>query len=376
MLGRVLHRVDRLARAGFGALRGRVSRWLRPAATNSALLGAAADLVRSRPELIAENAFLRQQLIILTRSARRPRITPADRALLVLLASRIPAWRQALVIVQPATLLRWHRAGFRLFWRWRSTPCSRQPRVAPDVVALIERMARENRLWGAERIRGELLRLGIAVGKRTVQRHMRRVRPPRPAGQSWATFLRAHGREVWACDFLQLTDLLIRPVFAFFVVELGSRRVVRVGVTRTPTDAWVAQQLREATPEGVGPRVLIHDHDAKYGPGFGRVAAASGIAVIRTPIRAPRANAVCERLLGSVRRECADHVLILGERHLGRLLAAYVSHFNGAQPHQGIDQRTPLSAETMSSPRRSRAADRVIAVPVLGGLHHEYRLAA
>jgi putative transposase len=221
-----------------------------------------------------------------------------------------------------------------------------------------------------------MLKLGVAVGKRTVQRHMRGARPPRPAGQSWATFLRTHGREVWACDFLQLTDLLFRSVFAFFIVELRSRRVVRVGVTRAPTDAWVAQQLREATPEGLGPRFLIHDHDAKYGPAFGRLAAGSGIEVIRTPIRAPRASAVCERFLGSVRRECVDHVLILGERHLGRILAAYVGHFNGARPHQGIGQRTPLSADTIGSSRRHRATDRVIAVPVLGGLHHEYRLAA
>jgi transposase InsO family protein len=248
--------------------------------------------------------------------------------------------------------------------------------VSPDTVALIRRMARENRLWGAERIRGELLKLGIAVGKRTVQRHMRGARPPRPAGQSWATFLRTHGPEIWACDFLQLTDLLFRPVFAFFIVELESRRVVHVGVTRSPSDAWVAQQLREATPEGIGPRYLIHDHDAKYGPAFGRLAAGSGIEVIRTPVRAPRANAVCERFLGSVHRECVDHLLILGERHLGRMLAEYVRHFNGARPHQGIGQRTPLSADTIESSRRRRATDRVIAVPVLDGLHHEYLLVA
>ena len=175
---------------------------------------------------------------------------------------------------------------------------------------------------------------------------------------------------------MQLTDLLFRPVFAFFVVELGSRRVVHVGVTRSPSDAWVAQQLREATPERIGPRYLIHYHDDKYGSSFGRLAAASGIEVIRTPIRAPRANAVCERFLGSARRECVDHLLILGERHLGRVLAEYVGYFNGARPHQGIGQRTPLSADTIASSRRHRTTDRVIAVPVLGGLHHEYRLVA
>jgi hypothetical protein len=376
MLGRALDRVARFARLRFRGLRGRVSRRLRPAATTSAVLGAAADLVRSRPELIAENALLRQQLIIRTRSARRPRITPTDRALLVLLASRVRAWRQALVVVQPATLLRWHRAGFRLVWRWRSTPRSRQPRVAPGVVALIERMARDNRLWGAERIRGELLKLGLAVGKRTVQRHMRRVRPPRPAGQSWSGFLRTHGPEVWACDFLQLSDLLFRPVFAFFIVELGSRRVIHVGVTRSPGDAWVAQQLREATPEGTGPRFLIHDHDAEYGSASARVAAAGGIDVIRTPVRAPRANAVCERFLGSVRRACLDHTLILGERHLERVLTEYVGYFNVARPHQGMGQCTPLPPPAIVRAPHPHTTEDVIAVPVLAGLHHEYRIAA
>jgi transposase InsO family protein len=293
-----------------------------------------------------------------------------------LLASRVRAWRQSLLVVQPATLLRWHREGFRLFWRWRSAPRSRQPRVSPETVALIQRMARENHLWGAERIRGELLKLRIHVGKRTIQRHMRGARPPRPHGQTWGTFLRAHGREIWACDFLQLTDLLFRPVFAFFVVELGSRRVLHVGVTRSPTDAWAAQQLREATPEGAGPNFLIHDHDAKYGPAFARVAASSGIEVIRTPVRAPRANAVCERFLRSVRRECVDHMLILGERHLRRALTEYVAYFNRGRPHQGIGQRTPRAAQQRVSPRRGGATDAVIAVPVLGGLHHEYRAVA
>src|SRR5262245_17708835 len=304
MLSQIVRRVHDLAQAAVRAVRRRLGSTLRPATTTSLVLGVAADLVRSKPEVVAENALLRQQLIVLSRSTRRPRIGRSDRALLVLLASRVRAWRHALLIVQPATLLRWHRAGVRVFWRWRSTARSRQPRVPQETVDLIQRLARESRLWGAERIRGELPKLGIRVGKRTVERHMRRVRPPRPAGQTWATFLRTHGREIWACDFLQLTDLFFRPVFAFFIVELGSRRVVHVGATSSPTDAWAAQQLREATAEGVGPRFLIHDHDAKYGSAFARVAAVSGIEVIRTPIRAPRANAVCERFLGSVRREC------------------------------------------------------------------------
>jgi transposase InsO family protein len=209
-----------------------------------------------------------------------------------------------------------------------------------------------------------------------VQKYARRARPRRPAGQSWRTFLRNHAAETWACDFLQLTDLLFRPVFAFFVVELGSRRVVHVGVTRAPTGSWTAQQLREATPEGSRPRFLLHDHDAKYGAEFDRVATGSGIKVIQTPVRAPRANAVCERFLGSVRRECVDHILVVDERQLRRVLAEYVAYFNHARPHQALDHRTPAALAVATRRPPAEAGRGVIAVPVLGGLHHTYRHAA
>src|SRR5262245_170569 len=376
MLAYLLERFRPLAGTAIPALKRRVARWTKPAASTSLVLGTVADLGRSRSELVAENALLRHQRIVLARTAPRPRLTRADRPLVVFLASRVRAWRQALLIVQPETLLRWHREAFRLFWRWRPARRRRQPRVAPETIALIRRMARENRLWGAERIRGELAKLGLRVSKRTVQKYLRGARPPRRSGQSWATFLRNHAAETWACDFLQLTDALFRPVFAFFIVELGSRRVVHVGVTRAPTGSWAAQQLREATPDGSGPRFFIHDHDAKYGPEFDRLAAASGIDVIRTPVRAPRANAVCERFLGSVRRECTDHVLILGERHLRRVLAEYVAHFNLARPHQGLDRRTPAALGVATRHPPTHAGRRIVGLPVLGGLHREYRHAA
>jgi len=225
----------------------------------------------------------------------------------VLLASRLRAWRQALLIVQPETVLRWHRQGFLLLWRWKSRPRSApQPRVAVETIALIRAMAAANQRWGAERIRGELRKLGSRVAKTTVQRHMRDARPPRRTGQTWATFLRNHASEIWACDLLPVTDLLFRPLYAFVVVALDSRRVVHVDVTRQPTDARVAQQLREATPFGEHPRYLIRDNDSKYGPAFARVAAASGVVERRTAYRAPRQHATCERFLRSVRRECLD----------------------------------------------------------------------
>ena len=330
------HLLDRLIRLGHAATRGLRRRLLaatRPA-TAPLVVGTLADLARSKPALVAENALLRHQLAILRRSVKRPRCRLTDRAVLVLLASRVRAWRSALLIVQPDTLVRWHRQLFRVYWHRRSqaaAPAHRPP-LAPETVALIREMAAVNRLWGAERIRGELLKLNIRVAKSTIQRYLREARPLRHAGQPWATFLRNHAPDIWACDFLPVTDLLFRPVYAFFVIALGSRRVVHVGVTRHPTDAWVAQQLREATPFDQRPRFLIRDNDSKYGSAFARVAAASGIAERRTAYRAPRQNATCERFLGSVRRECLDHVLVLGEAHLRRVLWEYVQYFTHDRP--------------------------------------------
>jgi hypothetical protein len=255
MLIRLFRRCAQLGRAVTRALQHRLAVATQPA-EQGVMIGALADLVRGRPALVAENALLRQQLLILRRSAKRPRCTPTDRALLVLLAGRIRAWQQALLIVQPDTLLRWHRDLFRRHWRQKSRAVqqARRTKVPAETIALIRELAAANRLWGAERIRGELLKVGIRVAKTTVQRHMRGTRPPHRAGQSWATFLRNHAAEAWACDFLPVTDLLFRPRHAFFVIAHGSRRVVHVGVTHHPTDAWVAQQLREATPFGERPR--------------------------------------------------------------------------------------------------------------------------
>jgi transposase InsO family protein len=337
------------------------------------VVGLLGDLLRSRRALVAENALLRQ-LIVLRRRTTRPRFTSRDRLLLVLLARRVRAWRQALLIVQPETLLRWHRAGFRLLWRRRSRAPRRTRQLDLDVVALIQQLARENRLWGAERIRGELLKLGVRVCKRTVQKYMRQVRPPRRRrGQTWAAFLRNHGKHIWACDFLQTYDLFFRPVFAFFLIELASRRVVHVGVTRQPTDAWVAQQLREATPFGQHPKHLVCDNDAKFGPTFTRVAAVSGIEEVRIAYRAPRMNAIAERFLGSVRRECLDHVIILGDRHLEGILKEYTGYFNRERPHQGLGQALP---EPEASPGCGVLPLRVRSESILGGLHHAYHCAA
>jgi len=323
---------------------------------------------------MAENAFLRQQLSILHRQVKRPVCTKADRILLVLLARLVRTWRQALLIVQPETLLRWHRECFRLYWKRKSKAASHTPKIAAETIALIREMAVKNRLWGAERIRGELLKLGMHVCKRTIQKYIRRVRTPQPRGQKWSTFLHNHAAALWSCDFLQVTDLFFRPLFAFFLVELKSRRVIHVGVTRSPTDPWVAQQLREATPYGQTPKYLICDNDSKFGPCFARVATTSAIEILNTPYHAPRANAICERFLRSVRQECLDHLLILHEKQLQRVLNGYVAYFNRARPHQGIRQQLPEPLGEPLSPDHD--CGKVISFAVLGGLHHDYRKVA
>ena len=349
------------------------TRWTKPL-ISSLPLQTLADLGRSKPELVAENAFLRHQLTILQRQVKRPACTNADRILLILLAKLVRTWQQALLIVQPDTLLRWHRELFRLYWKRKSKAQDHKPKAAADTIALIRQMAKDNRLWGAERIRGELLKLGIHVCKRTIQKYMRNVRSQQPRGQKWSTFLRKHAGQIWACDFLQVTDLFFRPLFAFFLIELKSRKVIQVGVTRSPTDAWVAQQLREATPYGQSPRYLIRDNDSKFGPCFARVAKTSSIKILTTPIHAPRANAICERYVRSVRQECLNHLLIYGEKQLQRVLNAYVEYFNKARPHQGIAQQIP--EQRRSVPSSQDAQGKVIAIPVMGGLHHDYHWAA
>jgi putative transposase len=369
----ILTRLKQLVGPSVKTLRALFLHWTKPLAS-SLPLGTLADFGRSKSELIAENALLRQQLIILKRQVKRPRCTKTDRILLVLLARMIHTWKQALFLVQPETLLRWHRELFRLFWRHRSKTSSHKPRVAAETITLIREMATKNRLWGAERIRGELLKLGIRVCKRTIQKYMRQIRSHQPRGQTWATFLYNHAAQIWACDFLQITDLFFRPLFAFFIIELQSRKVIHVGVTRSPTDSWVAQQLREATPYGQAPKYLIRDNDNKFGSCFARVATTSAIEILTTPVHAPRANAICERFLRSVRQECLDHLLILQEKQLQHVLNEYVAYYNRARPHQGIEQQIPQRRRSV--PSSQDAGNKVIALPVVGGLHHDYQWAA
>jgi len=330
-------------------------------------LGSITDFSRSRTQLIAENALLRQQLVILRRQVKRPQISKWDRLRLLFFARFSPLWAQSLHIIQPETLLRWHRYLFRIYWRRKSKSSTNRPRIAQQTIDLIRQMSNQNRLWGAERIRGELLKLGIRVSKRTIQKYMLKTR--RSPDQSWASFLKNHAGEIWACDFTVVHTLFFKPFYVFIIQELKSRKIVHSAVTDSPTDLWTSQQLREATPWSTGPRYLIRDRDTKYGSAFSSTAVSRGIQELKTPYRAPKANAFCERFMGSLKRECLDHMLVFHQQQLHRVVKEYVNYYNGARPHQGIQQRRP---KHLADPPPLPLIGKLVSKPILGGLHHDY----
>jgi len=245
-------------------LQERIRHWIKPA-TATLICGLLSDLPRSGTDLLVENAYLRQQLIVLNRQIKRPQLTNPDRFRLVFLAHLTKFWKQALHIVQPDTMLRWHRELFRFYWKRKSQG---KPKISAETIDLIRRMAGENRLWGAERIRGELLKLGIAVSKRTIQKYMPKDRQAHSSSQTWATFLKNQAGVMWACDFTVVYDWMFRAWYIFVVLELKTRRIVHMGVTKYLTNAWTAQQLWEATPWGRVPKYLIRDRDSKYAEHF------------------------------------------------------------------------------------------------------------
>jgi hypothetical protein len=336
------------------------------------LVGLVRTAVRSQSELVAENLLLRQQLAVLTRpTRRRPRLHSRDRLFRALAPHLWRDWRRHLVLVRPETVIRWHRRGWRLFWRWRSRTHVGRPRLNREVRELIATMARDNPRWGSERVRGELLKLGIAVSRRTIQRDRGRC-PARPPSQSWRTFLANHAHQLWAADLLVVQTLTFKALYVLILIAHGRRELVHVAVTAHPTAAWLWRQLVEATPWGRRPRCLLRDRDAVYGGACRTKLRALGIEQLLTPGRAPRANAVAERVIGSLRRECTDHVIPLGERQLSAVLAEYVDYYNTARPHRTLqlDAPRPQARPRAGPPQSVRSRS------ILGGLHHAYETAA
>ena len=338
--------------------------------------------LRPSPALAAEILFLRKQLALYQEHNVTPRrATNATRLVLVWL-SRCFDWRQALCIVQPETFMRWHRQGFRLFWRWKSKPG--RPTLPQDLQALIRRMALENPTWGQERIANELLlKLGLRVSPRTVRKYMPKRLAPSPGtritSQRWSTFVRNHATAIVACDFCIVVTATFRLLYVFVVIDHVSRRLLHVNVTAHPTAEWTLQQLREAVPSDHGYRFLIHDRDSIFSQLLDRRIGNLGLHVLKTPPRAPQANAICERLLGTLRRECLDFLIPLTANHLRRLLHEWGRHYNAGRPHMSLGPGIPqpprsLPASLQAYRHRISEHQRVGANPILGGLHHDYRL--
>jgi putative transposase len=338
--------------------------------------------LRPAPVLAAENLFLRKQLALYhERNIKPRRATNATRITLVWLA-RWFDWRQALAVVQPETFLRWHRQGFRLFWRWKSRPG--RPPLPPELQTLIRRMARENPTWGEERIANELLlKLGLRVSPRTVRKYMpKRVdygRGKRATSQRWQTFVRNHAQAIVACDFCVVVTATFRLLYVFVMMEHATRRILHCNVTAYPTASWTLQQLREAIPADHGYRFLLHDRDSIFSPQLDQHIRHLGLKVLKTPPQSPQANALCERLLGTLRQECVDFVIPLTENHLRRLLSEWVQHYNHGRPHMALGPGIPQPLVALLAPlqeqrHRLPAHGRVVARPILGGLHHEYWL--
>jgi putative transposase len=342
------------------------------------LLWAIAAAVRPKILLIADNLCLRQQLLVLKRQKPRPRLKDADRRFWVLACRWFLGWQSSVLIVKPETVLRWHRHGWRTYWRRRSSCRAKTGRcpIAPELRTLIRRMASENRLWGQRRIQGELSRLGFKVSARTVAKYMRRAHRRGPSSR-WRSFLSQHASTVWACDFFCVQTITFRTLYVFFVIHHASRQVLHVQVTPYPTARWTAQQIVECCNwDCHPPRFLVHDRDNCYAASFNRRVRNLGIMQARTPFRSPRANATAERWVRSVRTECLDHVFIFNEHHLQKVLAEYVGYFNHWRPHRSIGQRAPCAPATEDASHQSDQAAKFIGVPVLGGLHHVYQQAA
>jgi hypothetical protein len=327
-----------------------------------------------------EILVLRHQLKVLRRTKPRPQLSGIDRALLAAFSRMLPRERWASFLVSPRTLLRWHRELVRRKWTCGRRGRPGRPPIGEDVVALILRMARENPRWGCVRISGELAKLGIWVGATTIRSILRRHRigpAPRRDGPTWTEFLRAQAHGIIATDFFVVETIRLKVVYVLFMIELQTRRVHLAGVTDHPDSAWVTQQARNlflldgSAP--TGKRFLIRDHDAKFTAPFDEVFATEGITVIRTPIRAPRANAYAERFVGTARKECLDWILVLGRRHLERVLRSYVEHYNRARPHRGIGRAVPHGPSSPPSPVEPNDVRRR---DILGGLIHEYHGAA
>jgi len=337
----------------------------------STLLRTLISTLTSHRALALENLALRQQIAVLQRSVKRPRLKNSDRLFWVLLAKIWKDWTDALAVVKPETVIRWHRKGFKLYWTWKSRRRGHgRPAVSSEVRELIRKMSRANPLWGAPRIHGELQKLGIAISQAAVSKYM--VRHRRPPSQTWRTFLDNHVGSLVSIDFFTVPTVTFKVLFVFVVLAHDRRRVVHFNVTDSPTAIWTAQQIVEAFPWDTAPRYLLRDRDGTYGLEFSDRVWSMGISEVKTAPRSPWHNPFVERLIGTLRRDCLDHVMVLNANHLRRLVRDYLAYYHGVRTHLALEKDSP-------EPRKVESPDqgKIVEFPMVGGLHHRYsRLAA
>src|SRR6267378_242120 len=328
------------------------------------VLAALASPFKSKSRLEAENAALRHQLIVLRRRVRgRAQLANSDRWSFVQVYRWFPSILQVLTIIRPETLVRWHRAGFRRYWRWKSQRRGGRPQIDAELRGLIRQMSMENLLWGAPRIHGELLKLGFELAQSSVAKYMvkRRGLP----SQGWRAFLRNHAPDIAAMDLFVAPTINFRMLYGFVIVRLDRRDLVWINVTSNPTAEWVARQITEAFPWDMAPRYMIRDRDRIYGIVVTRRLRAMGIRDKPTAPGSPWQNGFAERLIGSIRRECVDHMIVLGEAHLRRILRSYADYYNSVRTHRSLNKDAPVS-------RLVRRAGVISSRAILGGLHHHY----
>ena len=328
----------------------------------SFVLAILASPFKSKSRLEAENAVLRHQMIVLQRKLHgRAQVTNGDRWFFIQLYRWFPSILNVLTIIQPETLVRWHRAGFRRYWRWKSRSAGGRPQIGSDLRALIRQMSFENRLWGAPRIHGELLKLGFKLAQSSVAKYMVK----RPPSQGWRTFLRNHAPDIAAMDLFVVPTIGFNLLYAFVIVRLDRRDLVWINVTANPTAEWIARQITEAFPWNEAPRYLIRDRDRLYGTVVRRRLRTMGIRDKPIAPGSPWQNGFAERVIGSIRRECVDHMIVLGEAHLRRILTKYAGYYNELRTHWSLNKDSPIHRPIV----RQGA---ITSHPVLGGLHHHY----
>ena len=328
------------------------------------LLSFCLRILKSRTELQLEIVYLRKQLEILARSSAKPRFRPSDRFFFSTLTDVYSSWTETLLIVKPETVIRWHQRGFKLYWRWKSRSALGRPAIPHAQINLIRQMAADNPRWGAPRIHGELLKLGFDVSESTVLRYMPR-KPSRTTRQRWKTFLKNHSSEIISLDFFVVPTVTFKLLHVLVFLSHNRRQVVHFNVTAHPTSEWATQQLRNVFCDEELAKFLIRDRDSKFGEQFTHSVSALNIRQVLTAYRAPWQNGYVERLIGSIRRECLDHLIIINETHLRGTLRAYIRYYNAQRTHLGINKDSP-------EPREVQAEGEIDKVAVVNGLHHYY----